>query len=124
VAPAPDETQAVQVAPPPQAGAQTVYTYPTGSWVYAPDRGWFWVPSGADTTAVDGVPYTYLYTPSYGWTWYISPWGYGPYHYGAWVGHPWRPYGWRGGWVAHPRVVTRIGPAHFAPRGGGGWHRR
>jgi hypothetical protein len=123
-----EQEQPVQTAPPPQAGVQTIYNYPTGSWVYAADRGWVWVPVGTDTNVVDGVPYAYLYTPAYGWTWYVSPWGWGPYRYGAWVGHPWRPVGWRGGWVAHPRVVTRIGAPHYAPRyavpRGGGWHRR
>jgi hypothetical protein len=119
-APAPD-SQEVQPAPQPAppASAQTVYTYPTGSWIYAADRGWIWVPSGSTTTPVDGVPYTYLYTPAYGWTWYVSPWGWGGYRAGPWIAHPWRPVGWRGGWVAHPRVIGRMG----GPRFGGG-HRR
>ena len=38
--------------------------------------------------------------PAYGWTWYVSPWGSGPYHYGAWVRRPWAPRGWHGAWVA------------------------
>lgn len=106
-------------APAPPGGAATapppswVYSYPTGQWVYTTDRGWIWVPAGSTTTLVEGVPYAYLYTPAYGWTWYISPWGWGPYRYGAWVSHPWRPVGWRGGWVAHPHVVVRLGGAHF-----------
>jgi hypothetical protein len=64
---------------------------------------------------MEGVPYTYLYTPVYGWTWYVSPWGLGPYHYGVWVRHPWHPVGWRYGWAARPHVVVRLG-------GHGGWH--
>jgi hypothetical protein len=114
-------SQAPQYAPaqpetPPPATQWTV-TYPTGQWVYTVDYGWIWIPAGAVTTAVDDVPYTYLYTPAYGWTWYISPWGWGPYRYGVWVRHPWRPVGWRGPWVAHPRVVVRIGGGYH-----GGWH--
>jgi hypothetical protein len=111
-APQPDEAQP---PPPAPATAQTVYTYPTGSWVYTADRGWIWVPSGTTPTAVDGVPYSYLYTPAYGWTWYVSPWGWGGYRPGPWIAHPWHPVGWRGGWVAHPRVVVRMGGApHYA----------
>ena len=74
------------------------------------DYGWIWVPGGARTEEVDGVPYAYLYTPSYGWTWYLSPWGFGAYFEGPWIYHPWRPWGWRGVWVAPPHVVVRIGP--------------
>jgi hypothetical protein len=86
--------------------SQWVYSYPQGQWVYASDRGWIWVPAGTATTDVHGVPYVCLYMPVYGWTWYISPWGLGPYHYGGWVQHPWLPLGWRGAWVTHPRVVS------------------
>jgi len=101
-----------EAAPP---ASQWVYSYPTGQWVYTADNGWVWVPAAATQNVVDGVPYSYLYTPAYGWTWYVSPWGWGPYHYGAWVTHPWRPYGWRGGWVAHPRGAFR-GGGHFGRR--------
>jgi hypothetical protein len=93
--------------PPPQA--QWVTSYPQGQWVYASGYGWMWVPAGAVTTEMDGVPYVYLYTRPYGWTWYVSPWGWGPYHYGIWVRHPWYPRGWRAGWVARPHVVVRLG---------------
>jgi hypothetical protein len=120
-----DPNQGDQGPPPPQS--QYVYTYPTGQWVWASGYGWMWVPNGAATTDMDGTPYTYLYTPGYGWTWYISPWGYGPYHYGVWVRHPWHPYGWRGGWAAHPSVVVRLGGHGGYYRGGGGFrggHRR
>jgi hypothetical protein len=111
---------APQAAPPPPAGAQTVYNYPTGSWIYAADRGWVWVPAGTATTGVDGVPYAYLYTPAYGWTWYVSPWGWGRYAYGPWVAHPWHPVGWRGGWVARPHVIVRMGGRMGGARG---WRR-
>jgi len=95
-APAPDSQ--------PQAQA-----YPTGQWVYLAGQGWVWVPAGATTTDMEGVPYAYLYTPAYGWTWYVSPWGLGPYHYGVWVRHPWHPVGFHGYWVAHPHVTVRLG---------------
>jgi hypothetical protein len=95
-----------------------VVTYPTGQWVYMSEHGWVWVPNDAASVDVDGVPYTYLYTAGFGWTWYISPWGWGPYVYGAWAWHPWRPMGWRGGWVAHPHVAEHLG------HGMGGGHRR
>jgi hypothetical protein len=58
---------------------------------------------------MEGVPYTYLYTPAYGWTWYVSPWGWGPYHYGLWVRHPWHPVGLHGYWVARPGAAGRLG---------------
>lgn len=93
--------------PPP--ATQWVHSYPEGQWVYTADYGWIWVPSNVSTSEVEGVPYVYLWTRSYGWTWYVSPWGPGPYRYGVWVRHPWHPVGWHGGWVAHPRVVVRIG---------------
>jgi hypothetical protein len=111
-----------EVAPPEQ---QWVYSYPSGQWVYTGDYGWVWVPAGSETTAMDGVPYTYLYTPGYGWTWYVSPWGWGPYHYGVWVRHPWRPAGWGARvWVAHPGISVRLGrPAfHAGVRVGVGVH--
>jgi hypothetical protein len=105
--------------PPPPA--QWVYSYPEGQWVYTADYGWIWVPVGAMAAEMEGVPYTYLYTPAYGWTWYVSPWGWGPYHYGLWVRSPWHPLGWRGGWVAHPGVgIYFRGRAGFGGRGGGG----
>jgi hypothetical protein len=117
-APADGQPQAAyppnEPAPP---ASQWVYSYPTGQWVYTADNGWVWVPAAATQNVVDGVPYSYLYTPAYGWTWYVSPWGWGPYRYGAWVTHPWRPSGWRGGWVAHPHAVVRMGV-------GGHFHRR
>ncbi len=102
--------------PPPADGAPTttyVQAYPSGQWVYLADRGWVWVPSGTATVESEGVPYAYLYTPTVGWTWYVSPWGGGPYRYGPWIRHPWHPVGWHGHWVAHPRVVVRLGPGHY-----------
>ena len=77
--------------------------------MYGNGYGWMWVPADTATADSDGVPYAYLYTPSYGWTWYVSPWGPGPYRYGVWVRRPWHPVGWHGAWVAHPGVVVRLG---------------
>lgn len=124
-APAPQQSPPQQYAPAPQqytppppqpaqpAANSWVYSYPSGQWVYSSDRGWIWVPAGASATLVDGVPYTYLYTAGSGWNWYVSPWGFGPYRFGAWARRPWYPPGWRGGWVASPRIRGRLG----TPRG-------
>jgi hypothetical protein len=100
-----------QPPPPAPAAAQAplVQTYPTGQWVYLTGQGWVWVPSGATAVEEGGVPYAYLYTPAYGWTWYVSPWGMGPYVYGPWVWHPWHPVGFHGYWVARPHVTVRLG---------------
>jgi len=108
-------------APPdaPPNAAHWAYEYPTGRWVYANGYGWMWVPASAATVDADGVPYAYLYTPRYGWTWYVSPWGVGVYRYGGWVRRPWHPVGWHGAWVAHPRVVVRLGgprPRYYGHR--------
>jgi hypothetical protein len=113
--PAPPPPPAANGAtPPPTAPAEPqVYSYPSGQWVYLSGQGWVWVPAGATTSDMEGVPYTYLYTPAYGWTWYVSPWGVGPYHYGVWLRHPWHPVGLHGYWVARPRAVVRLGPGRF-----------
>ena len=104
---------------PPSTGAWT-QEYPAGRWVYGNGYGWMWVPANTETVDSDGVPYAYLYTPSYGWTWYVSPWGPGPYRYGVWVRRPWHPVGWHGAWVAHPGVVVRLGgPRYYRYRGHG-----
>ena len=87
----------------PTPNPQAIQPQAAGQWVQLGDGSWVWVPANATTYAVDGVPYAYLYTPVYGWTWYASPWGWGPFVLGAWVGHPW-PFGFRawangaGGW--------------------------
>jgi hypothetical protein len=117
VDPAPAPEPYAEAAPPAaiDASPQLVYTYPSGQWVFMSGRGWVWIPNGTTSADVEGVPYTYLYTPAYGWTWYVSPWGWGPYRYGVWTHHPWHPVGWHGHWVAHPHVVVRLGR--------GGYHR-
>jgi hypothetical protein len=108
-APSPPAAPPPAAAPPPSG---LVYSYPTGQWVYTTGYGWIWVPADSATEDVDGVPYVHLYTPAYGWTWYVSPWGWGGYRYGIWARHPWHPPGWHGYWVAHPRVVVRLGPRY------------
>jgi hypothetical protein len=74
---------------------------PQGQWVYQADYGWIWIPAAATAYFVGVDPYAYLYTPVYGWTWYLSPWGAGAYRPGpapssrgnvsprAWVGGRW-----------------------------------
>ena len=103
-------SQAPQYAPTapsePPSASEWVRSYPEGQWVYHATSGWIWIPAGAAAAGIDGVPYTYLYTPRYGWTWYVSPWGWGHYHYGPWVV---RHAGWRHTWVAHPHIVIRLG---------------
>ncbi|HEX8796876.1 MAG TPA: hypothetical protein VF765_38255, partial [Polyangiaceae bacterium] len=66
----------------------------------------------ASTVLYGGAPYTYLYTPTYGWTWYVSPWGPGRYHSGDWVRHAWHPRVSRP-WVAPPAVSTRLEPRRY-----------
>jgi hypothetical protein len=107
-APAPEEVEA--------AAVPAVYSYPTGRWVYTSDARWVWVPAGATSVSFRGAPYAYLYTPSLGWAWRVSPWGWGGYRYGAWVGRPWRGPAWRGGWAAHPHAVGRGGYGHYGHR--------
>ena len=111
-----------QDVPAPPSTERTV-TYPNGQWVYADGDGWMWVPNGAINVVVEQVPYSYMYTPGWGWNWYVSPWGYGGYHYGGWVRRPYRPVGWRGGWVAPRHVTVRAGVGYRGGyRGGGGFH--
>lgn len=122
---APDN-QAVPSPPPTDTTAQPAPT-PYGQWVLT-QNGWVWVPSGATAYAVNGLPYAYLYTPTYGWSWYASPWGVGPFVWGPWIHRPWpggyHAYrfqrGWHGGYAggfAH-RSFAHGGFAH------GGFHGR
>jgi hypothetical protein len=86
-----------------------------GQWVWVDGQGYVWVPEGTTSYALDDTPYVYVYTPSYGWSWCISPWGFGPYSYGAWVHRPWyADHGWRGG------ALPRYGGRGFRTRGGYG----
>jgi hypothetical protein len=89
-----------------------------GEWVYTAQYGWTWVPYGSTTMTVSQEPYVYLYAPSFGWRWFVSPWGVGPFHYGAWGWGPaWGPRYWPHGWAGgrYAPYVQR-GAVHFAPR--------
>ncbi|HEY4015774.1 MAG TPA: hypothetical protein VGM06_20680 [Polyangiaceae bacterium] len=115
--PAPPPAAPAPAAPTAPSAATTdqtplVYSYPTGQWVYLVDHGWVWIPAGATAANVEGVPYVWMYTPDVGWTWYVSPWGWGPYHYGIWYRHPWHPVGWHGRWIGGPHVTVRLGRGH------------
>lgn len=57
----------------------------TGEWVYTNDYGWIWIPKDVSVVSANDNPYVYLYTPYFGWSWYVSPWGYGPYSCGDWA---------------------------------------
>jgi hypothetical protein len=94
---------ASRVAEPQGEGAQ-------GQWVHTDGYGWVWVPAGAEATEGNAQPLVYLYAPTYGGSWFGSPWGFGPYRAGPWV---------HGG----PRVVVRAPYRyHAGPRGGYGYH--
>ena len=106
----------VQVqASPEYPGPQYAPQVPTaaqaaGEWQFMDGEGWVWVPAGATTYNVENTPYVYLYTPSYGWTWYASPWGWGPYYRGGWIHHPF----WGAGGWAHYYGGRRVyGAAHY-----------
>lgn len=105
--------------PPPANVAPPVAAPPVaqgGEWVQSAEYGWIWVPTAADTVVVNNQPYTYFYTPSYGWTWYVSPWGYGRYQRGPWVTHAYyAPRVWRTNvWVAPERRVV-VQPRYAPP---------
>jgi len=79
VVPAQSAPQQVPVAPQVvESGPATGAEGAQGQWVQTAGAGWVWVPMGATTYPIEGVPSAYLYTPTYGWTWYASPWGAGP----------------------------------------------
>jgi|SRR5580658_9139129 hypothetical protein len=69
-----------------QAGAAPT---PQGEWVNPGDGAPVWVPAGATAYTYGAQPYVYLYTPIYGWAWYHSPWGWGPYSRGPWLSAHW-----------------------------------
>ena len=137
--PPPGPVQAAQVQAVPEAQPAA-----TGEWVYTAQYGWIWVPYGSTTTVVGAEPYVYLYAPAVGWTWFVSPWGPGPFRYGSWGWGPrwgsrYAPQGWvgahhHGGWESrgvvryaprpfHAVPAERWGGAHFGgARGFGGGH--
>jgi len=93
--------QAPQYPPAPQVTEQMAVQ---GEWVYTDQYGWTWVPYGSSALTVGVQPYVYLFAPSFGWRWFVSPWGVGPFHYGGW--------GWGPRW----------GPRYAPPRGLAGFH--
>lgn len=106
---------AQEAPPPPVAGEYAPPAAPPvaaqGEWIDTDTYGPIWVPASSQTVIVQNRPYAYFYTPSYGWTWYVSPWGGGRYHRGEWVHARFEPHAyWGGRWVA---------PRHFAAP----WHR-
>jgi hypothetical protein len=95
----------------PEASAQ-------GQWVLTSQYGWVWVPAEAMPVEVQGEPYVYLYAPTYGWTWFDSPWGwYGPAGGWGWA-RPWYGTYWGPRYhVYAPRAVQVAPPAYrVAPR--------
>ena len=107
-----------------------------GQWVFTSQYGWLWMPYGAQYTyeppAVQGsyvYPYSYVYYPSYGWSWLYSPWvwGWGPSPFFGYYGP--RQFVWyRGpgfyprGWVARPYPGWGV-YGHGFYRGGFGGYR-
>lgn len=61
------------------------FVYDAGEWVRAVDYGWVWIPRDLTISSSGTESYAYLYTPLYGWSWYLAPWGPGPYRYGSWA---------------------------------------
>ena len=118
----PPQAEPPRYPAPPQAAGQTA---PQGEWVYTAQSGWIWVPRGSTTTTVGVEPYAYLYMPSYGWGWYVSPWGLGPFHYGPWGWGPrwgmrYAPPGWGGIHGYGGRGYFGAGRGYGGFRGGGG----
>lgn len=126
-----------QEAPPPPGGveefdppaAPPAYSS-SGEWVDTDAYGRVWIPADSTTVVVHERPYAYFYTPTYGWTWYVSPWGAGRYHRGPWVHAVIAPHVYYGNtWVVHPHarytyrpavvyhrpVVRQAPPAHARP---------
>jgi hypothetical protein len=103
--------------PPPEAPQIATEAVAQGQWVATETYGWVWVPAGATTYAVGAEPYAYLYTPVYGWTWYVSPWGRGRFQLGPWVHvRMAAPHVWlHDGWIAPRGIPVRVAPRAYAP---------
>ena len=100
-----------QVAPTYEASGQ-------GQWVQTSEYGWVWVPAEAMPLEVQGEPYVYLYRPTLGWTWSVSPWGWdGPVGGWGWA-RPWYGSYWGPSYQVYaPRAVNVAPPAYrVAPR--------
>ena len=111
------EDDASQGTQQPEAEIDTEYFYdqlaPFGDWIWTPEYGWVWHPSGLDAS---WRPYTmgYWTYADVGWTWVSNfDWGWAAFHYGSWayldhIGWVWVP-----GSVWSPaRVIWRYSGAH------------
>ncbi|HXN33691.1 MAG TPA: hypothetical protein VN894_17600, partial [Polyangiaceae bacterium] len=115
--PAPPPAAQTQPQPPPSSQAEPPQYPPApqvteqmaarGEWVYTAQYGWIWVPYGSAAMTVGADPYVYLFAPSYGWRWFVSPWGLGPFRYGAW--------GWGPRWGPRYAPPRGLGAFHYAP---------
>ena len=120
---APPSAPPVATGPTPQAEASEAAAQ--GQWVDTDRYGWVWVPAGGEATTVSAQPYAYLYAPTYGWTWVVSPWGFGPFRPGPWIHArgPWigpTPYRYYAGprvWYGHHGVA----PHPLRPSFGAHW---
>ena len=130
-APPPPQGQNATPAPPSAAPAppDAAQTQAEGQWVYTDRYGWIWVPAGSEAATANAQPYVYLYAPTYGWNWFLSPWGFGPYRAGPWIhavhAGPWprAPYRYYTGpsvWYGYHGVVTHPYRPNFGSHWGGG----
>jgi hypothetical protein len=84
-----------------------------GQWVWTDPYGWVWLPADAQPYEVQGEPYVYLYAPTYGWTWFDSPWGwYGPDGGWGWA-RPWYGRHWGPRYHAYAPPAYRVAPRGF-----------
>jgi hypothetical protein len=84
-----------------------------GQWVWTDPYGWLWVPADAQPYAVQGEPYVYVYTPTYGWTWFDSPWGwYGPDGGWGWA-RPWYGDHWGPRYHAYAPPAVQVAPPAY-----------
>jgi len=106
-------------APPPEAPPPPPAPPPAGEWVNTPEYGMVWIPAGATAYPVNGAPYAYLYSPRAGWSWHVSPWGWGGYTRHVFVRRPRVHYHWapppRHHWRPAPPVVVHVVPRHVVP---------
>lgn len=95
---------------------------PYGTWVFAPDYGYVWVPDAGPGFMPYNTSGHWTFSV-YGWTWVsYYPWGWAPFHYGRWYfdnwyGWVWVPgYEWGPGWVAWSQCDGYYGWAPLMPR--------
>ena len=81
---------------------------------------------------MNAQPYAYLYAPTYGWTWLVSPWGFGSFRpgpwihaRGAWIGPaPYRYYAGPRVWYGYRGVAPHALRPSFGAHWGGAEHAR